>query len=587
MEASLGSLQNPDLSAVLSSCEPELRELMRQIDIMVNHQKKSWEAENHDLRVRLKSGQDDLQATSNIIKRRDLEIGLLHKQLENVQTDQQQLISKYEQQLQKVREELNRLKRSYQKLERKHVKESSRGLKGTDVSEATHLHKKTEEYRQHLTECEQQHVWYQNQMTALEAQNKSLTNELACVKSQMSILQMENEHRECCSEVQSLRTRLERTQGDLHLKELELEKLEMLQMRRGQYQGDQQGLTEKPEELYSMPDTRDTPTQKHEIELQRLQNENARLNQSLRAKDHVIRSLEDCLTAQGCAGLEPFRRDLEKTATQLQSARACEVHLKAEVVNLRERLENLNRQKSDHTNTEQDLRSLRAEYDCGVAEIKKLKEELHRARQSHSDEVDRLRKEVSKMTDELRQRDLTIDSLKGSLSNITQQLRAELEREKQRAAELQVTRTQLEVVKTENHRLKDLLRQPGIRSSKQEDSSGTAMRENHMSSQSSLEQENEMLRQALTAIHAKKSEQTSAQDRIKVMDQKKKQDHVKVLEAKLPDPGPHHEAENQKLFKKQHPLSQSPSEQPCSQTPDNGSPSSSSTSSSSSSSCNN
>lgn len=39
-----------------------------------------------------------------------------------------------------------------------------------------------QEYRQHLTECEQQHVWYQNQMTAVEAQNKSLTNELACVK---------------------------------------------------------------------------------------------------------------------------------------------------------------------------------------------------------------------------------------------------------------------------------------------------------------------------------------------------------------------------------------------------------------------
>lgn len=67
-------------SAVLSSCEPELRELMRQIDIMVNHQKKSWEAENHDLRVRLKSGQDDLQATSNIIKRRDLEVN--HKTIQ-------------------------------------------------------------------------------------------------------------------------------------------------------------------------------------------------------------------------------------------------------------------------------------------------------------------------------------------------------------------------------------------------------------------------------------------------------------------------------------------------------------------------
>lgn len=180
------------------------------------------------------------------------------------------------------------------------------------------------------------------------------------------------------------------------------------------------------------------------------------------------------------------------------------------------------------------------------------------------------------MTDELRQRDLTIDSLKGTLSNITQQLRAELEREKQRAAELQVTLTQLEVVKSENHHLKDLLHQLEIRSSNQEDSSGAALRGSLMSSQSSLEQENEMLRLALTEICAKKSEAIPAQDRIEAKDQKKRPEHVKVLEAKLPDLDPHHEAEI--LLKKQYPLSRSPSEQ----FPSDGSPSSSSSSSCSS-----
>ena len=37
------------------------------------------------------------------------QIGLLHKQLEDVQTDRQELDAKYEQQLQKVREEVRQL----------------------------------------------------------------------------------------------------------------------------------------------------------------------------------------------------------------------------------------------------------------------------------------------------------------------------------------------------------------------------------------------------------------------------------------------------------------------------------------------
>lgn len=52
---------------------------------------------------------------------------------------------------------------------------------------------------------------------------------------------------------------------------------------------------------------------------------------------YVYSSLEDCLAAQGCAGVETLRRDLERTAAELQRAKTCEVNLKAELVCHKER----------------------------------------------------------------------------------------------------------------------------------------------------------------------------------------------------------------------------------------------------------
>lgn len=48
-------------------------------------------------------------------------------------------------------------------------------------------------------------------------------------------------------------------------------------------------------------------------------------------------SLEDCLTAQGCTGVEVIRKDLEKMADKLQGAQAGEANLRAEVTCLKQR----------------------------------------------------------------------------------------------------------------------------------------------------------------------------------------------------------------------------------------------------------
>lgn len=47
---------------------------MRQIDIMINDQKKKWKDENRALELRLKSREEELLNSRSTIERRDLEV---------------------------------------------------------------------------------------------------------------------------------------------------------------------------------------------------------------------------------------------------------------------------------------------------------------------------------------------------------------------------------------------------------------------------------------------------------------------------------------------------------------------------------
>ncbi|XP_014374178.1 centrosomal protein of 63 kDa isoform X11 [Alligator sinensis] len=215
MEALLEGMQKQGRGGrgFLTSCEAELHELMKQIDIMVAHKKSEWEGQAQALEACLEVRDQELSSTRALLNEKHKEVGMLCQQLEGMEKAKQDMAVEYEQQLKKFQEELARLKRSYEKLQKKQLKEARENAKsqghGQDQSEVTRLTKKIEQ----VVSLEAQRKALADQSELIQVLKEEKTELRATLQSQEDFISSSKMHEE------QLQKELARVTETLHTKE--------------------------------------------------------------------------------------------------------------------------------------------------------------------------------------------------------------------------------------------------------------------------------------------------------------------------------------------------------------------------------
>ncbi|XP_043348605.1 centrosomal protein of 63 kDa isoform X15 [Dermochelys coriacea] len=380
----------------LTSCEAELQELMKQIDIMVAHKKSEWEGQTQALETCLEIRDQELSSVRTLLDEKHKEVGRLRQQLEHTEQVQQGTVVEYEQQLKKFQEELGRLKRSYEKLQKKQLKEAREGPKshGDDQSEVSRLTKKIEEFRQKSLDWEKQRLLYQQQVASLEAQRKALTEQSELIqqtqltnrKQVLESVQLASQ-----SEIQHLTSKLERANDTICANELEVERLNMrvddltganqkiledhqrVQEELGHSKKMLEVLQEEKFELRVTLQSQEDFIKSSKMHQEQLQKELASITETLHSKELLIRSLEEHLREKQLSQAFP---ELEHVLLQLDLAQKNEKNLQSEVARLEGSLGAINARcvqlSKELTEKCKELRVTEEHHCLAKAEIKKV-----------------------------------------------------------------------------------------------------------------------------------------------------------------------------------------------------------------------
>ncbi|XP_045242891.2 centrosomal protein of 63 kDa isoform X10 [Macaca fascicularis] len=474
MEALLERMQNRGHGGgFLTSCEAELQELMKQIDIMVAHKKSEWEGRTHALETCLKIREQELKTLRGQLDVTHKEVGMLHQQVEEHEKIKQEMTMEYKQELKKLHEELGILKRSYEKLQKKQMREFRGNTKNhrEDRSEIERLTAKIEEFRQKSLDWEKQRLIYQQQVSSLEAQRKALAEQSEIIQAQLANRKQKLESVELSSqsEIQHLSSKLERANDTICANELEIERLTM---RVNDLVGTSMTVLQEQQQ-------KEEKLRESEKLLEALQEEKRELRAALQSQENLIH--------EGRMQKEKLQEKVKAADTQhaveaisLESVSATCKQLSQELM---EKYEELKRMEA-HNN----------EY---RAEIKKLKEQILQGEQSYSSALEGMKMEISHLTQELHQRDISIASTKGSSSDMEKRLKAEMQKAEEKAVEHKEILDQLESLKLENRHLSEMVMKFELGLHEAKEISLADLQENYIEALNKLVSENQQLQKDL------------------------------------------------------------------------------------------
>ncbi|XP_041359421.1 centrosomal protein of 63 kDa-like isoform X3 [Gigantopelta aegis] len=476
------------------SCQAELQELMRQLDIMLSSKKREWERDMESLQVKLDMRDQELRLNTSTLHLKNKENEDLHSQVMVMNKVQKEIVEEYEGQLIELRSEVHKMKKEYEKLQRKYAKQAreTRRMKedvlseiGGSKTEITRLRDQLEEYHQRSKEWDQQKRITQKEIESLEAQKRAL-------KEKCDFIQQS----ETCQSQLGRRRRLQgETESALNTKITQLEEqLERCTEIGSQQQGKITSLKKSLSEALSAHKQAMTDNEVLLEDVRKLthrlrvaENEKCTLGselesrehllrtaqedcqqcyhrltsaeQTLAAKDNIIRSLGDSNKEEVSEKVTSLQQSLQEAASQIRDLRRREKQLKDEVSVLENKFKMATTRTADVTNQLQEkddeLHHIKnTQVNQLTLDIQKLVDKLSTLEDTHQAQTDGMKVKLSELTTELHRRDSMVVTLSEKSSRIETQVREISSQLDNKLAELKVATAQIESLRVENRHLR-------------------------------------------------------------------------------------------------------------------------------------
>ncbi|XP_074006311.1 deuterosome assembly protein 1 [Numenius arquata] len=455
-----------------SPCEAELQELVHQIDIMVNSKKVEWEKKMKALETKMDIQDQELASTQSKLDQKGQEVGLLQQKLEDLHKTKYEMAQNYEAQLKALKSQFSKLTHSYEKLQSHQLKQKkveSREEYAESLetpSELNNLYRKLEEFKAKLREWDKKGTICQNYLVYLDAQQKSLSK-----KCNLFQKQTQNYQFQISNKRQNQEEVITYGQPQSEKEELIIEKLKATV---NEIAINKNKLEEENVKLREDLKMCQNQCKNMEADFSEMRNE-------LRSRDaHWGRIQLEC--QQLHTELLKIREYKDMQESQIQHQSSC--------LQLAEQLEN--------KNTE--LLLLAQSQEHQREELNKIRNHLYREEQSHRSEQERMKTEISDLTEELHQKEITIATIMEKASLLERQLKMELEIKDKLLAKQQLLDFQYRVIKSENTHLKEMVENQECKSCTSIDLSNKE-HGNFRASIKKLEHENVKLQNSLVKLN--------------------------------------------------------------------------------------
>ncbi|XP_072783210.1 deuterosome assembly protein 1 isoform X2 [Taeniopygia guttata] len=412
-----------------SPCEAELQELVHQIDIMVNRKQVEWERKMRVLEAKMDIQDQELASAQSKLDQKGQEVGLLQQELENLQKTKNEMAQSYETQLQALKSQLIH---SYEKLQSHQLKPKKLQSRENceenleTSSNSRNLYVKLEEFKAKSQQCEKNVTTCVNNPSYVDMQPKLFPE-----KCNLFQKQTQNYQHQICNKKQSQEELITYTQTKSENDENDDSIIEKLKAIVKEIASNKNKLVEENMKLHEDLKMYQNQCQNMEADISEMRNE-------LQSRDGLWRRIQlEC---------QKLYTELLKIK-EYKDMQEIQIKHQSSPVQLTEQLET--------KNTELLIFAESREHQ--EEELNKIRNHVYREERSHCSEQERMKTEISDLTEELHQKEITIATIMEKASLLERQLKMELETKHKLLTKQQLLEFHYQAIKSENTHLKEMV----------------------------------------------------------------------------------------------------------------------------------